>query len=248
MNWISNQNQNIAYDRQRSEAGSLAKSFMANVFLWMFFGLAVTAVISYLFASDPALSSYLYQQTQYGTRVTTLGWIVFLAPLGFVFLMSFGFQKLSANTLTILFAVFAIVMGMSLSSIFMAYEIGSIYTTFFVTAGMFGVMAILGYTTKTDLTKLGSILYMALIGLIIAMVVNFFMNSSTLDYIISFIGVIVFTGLTAYDVQALKRIGMGLEYTDYNSTRKLVILGALRLYLDFINLFLFLLRFLGNRK
>ncbi len=100
--------------------------------------MAVTAVMSYLFASDPTLRSYLYQTSQYGTRVTTLGWIVFLAPLGFVFLMSLGFQKLSATALTILFAVFAILMGMSLSSIFLAYELGSIYTTFFVTAGMFG--------------------------------------------------------------------------------------------------------------
>ena len=158
-----------------------------------------------------------------------------------------GFQKFSSGTLTLIFGAFSIVMGMSLSFILLVYTASSIFQTFAVTAGMFGVMAFVGYTTKTDLTKFGSLMMMGLIGIIIASVVNMFLHSGTMDYIISFIGVLVFTGLTAYDVQVLKRIGAGVEYGT-ESTKKLMIMGALRLYLDLINLFLFLLRFLGNRR
>lgn len=229
--------------QQRIETASIANTFLANVFLWMFLALTITAAVAYWFASSPNLIGMLYTET----GMSMLGWIVVLSPLGFVLLMSAGFQKLSAGTLTLLFIVFAVLLGMSFSSIFLIYDMGSITKTFFITAGMFGLMAIVGYTTKTDLTKFGSLMMMGLFGIIIAMVVNFFLNSQRLDYIISIIGVLVFTGLTAYDVQKLKRIGAGQEY-DYNSTRKLVILGALRLYLDFINLFLFLLRIFGSRR
>ncbi len=138
-------------------------------------------------------------------------------------------------------------MGASLSFVFLAYTGASIAKTFVITSAMFGFMALLGYTTKTDLTKFGSIMIMGLVGIIIASVVNMFMQSPMMDYIISFIGVLVFTGLTAYDVQKLKRIGAGVD-TESESARKLTIYGALTLYLDFINLFLFLLRFFGNRK
>ena len=138
-------------------------------------------------------------------------------------------------------------MGMSMSTIFIRYSLGSIYSTFFITSGTFTVMAFLGYTTKTDLTKMGSILMMGVIGIIIAMVVNMFMQSEMMGYIISGIGVLIFTGLTAYDVQKLKRIGSGVEFGT-EETSKLAIMGALNLYLDFINLFLFLLRFMGDRK
>ena len=138
-------------------------------------------------------------------------------------------------------------MGISLSFIFLAYTGASIAKTFLITSGMFGSMAVLGYTTKTDLTKFGSLMYMGLIGIIIASVVNMFMGSSTLDYIISFGGVLIFTGLTAYDVQKLKRLGSQMT-TEDETTRKFTIMGALTLYLDFINLFLFLLRLFGSRK
>lgn len=138
-------------------------------------------------------------------------------------------------------------MGMSLSFIFLIYTLPSIAKTFVITAAMFGTMGVLGYTTKTDLTKFGSIMMMGLVGLIIASVVNMFMRSETMDYIISFIGVLVFTGLTAYDVQKLKRIGNSISM-DTEAARKLTIMGALTLYLYFINLFLFLLRFFGGRK
>jgi len=148
-----------------------------------------------------------------------------------------------------LFIAFSVLMGMSLSFILLVYTSASVYKTFAIASGMFGVMAVLGYTTKTDLTKFGSIMIMGLIGIMIAMLVNVFMQSSTMEYVISILGVLIFTGLTAYDVQKLKRIGagIGVQMADPNA-RKLSILGALTLYLDFINLFLFLLRFMGDRK
>src|SRR5206468_3471053 len=140
------------------------------------------------------------------------GYVVMFAPIGFVLLMSLGFQRLSSTALIALFLVYAVIMGMSLSFIFLVYTHGSIFQTFGIAAAMFGLMAALGYTTNTDLTKFGSILLMGLVGIIIASVVNMFMHSSQMNYIISFLGVLIFTGLTAYDVQKLKRIGAGVEH------------------------------------
>ena len=225
---------------------AVAKSFMTQVFGWMFAAMVVTALTAYWFASSPELIKSLRNVETGG--LTGLGWVVTFAPLGFVLLMSFGFQRLSAAILTLLFISFSVLMGMSLSFILLAYTGASVFKTFAVTAVMFGVMALTGYTTKTDLTRFGSIMMMGLVGLVIAMIVNFFMNSAMVDYIISIIGVLIFTGLTAYDVQRLKRIGAGVGEYGNENTRKLSILGALTLYLDFINLFLFLLRFLGDRK
>ena len=230
--------------QQPAQTGTLAKSFMANVFLWMTVAMAVTAVTAFWFAATPSLLGSL---VSFETgRMSMLGWIVTLAPLGFVLLMSFGYQKLSPAILTLLFLGFSILMGMSLSFVLLIYTAASVYKTFAIAAGMFGIMAVTGYTTKTDLTKFGSFMMMGLIGIVIAMVVNMFLRSSTLEYIISIIGVLVFTGLTAYDVQKLKRIGT--TEMDQANTRKMSIMGALTLYLDFINLFLFLLRFLGDRR
>lgn len=241
---IPQKNQNYYnISANQTESIAAAKTFISNVFSWMFLGLLATAGTAYFFSGSDSLMSLLVSPT----GMTMLGWIVMLSPLGFVLIMSFGFNKLSAGTLTLLFIVFSILMGMSLSFIFLAYTIGSITTTFAVTSGMFGVMALLGYTTKTDLTKFGSILIMGLVGIIIASFVNWFVGSSQLDYIISFIGVLIFTGLTAYDVQKLKRIGNSVDMAG-ETAHKLTILGAVTLYLDFINLFLFLLRFLGNRR
>ncbi len=224
-------------------AVSVAKTYLAGVFGWMFLALGITAITSWLFASSPELLSSMYTKT----GMTIFGWIIMLAPLGFVIWMSARFNKMSASTLALLYVVYAILMGMSLSFVFLAFTGASIATTFMITAGMFGFMAVLGYTTKTDLTKFGSILFMGLIGIIIAMVVNMFMHSSGMGYIISFLGVLIFTGLTAYDVQKLKRIGAGMV-EGAEGTRKMTIMGALTLYLDFILLFLFLLRFFGNRQ
>jgi hypothetical protein len=231
--------------QQEVNTGAIAKTFMSQVFLWMALAMVVTAVTAYLFATSAELiGSLINFQTG---KMTGLGWVVMLAPIGFVLLMSMGFQRLSPAIMTLLFIAFSILMGMSLSFVLLIYTAASVYKTFAVASAMFGVMAILGYTTKTDLTRFGSIMMMGLIGIVIAMVINIFLQSSTMDYIISIIGVLVFTGLTAYDVQKLKRIGAGMGTGDVD-TRKMSIMGALTLYLDFINLFLFLLRFLGDSK
>ena len=224
---------------------SSTRTFISGVFTWMFLALTVTAITAYLFASNPQLMSLLISES--GKGMSTLGYIVMFAPLGFVLAMGMGFARFSSALITLLFAVFAVLMGMSLSFIFLAYTLGSIYFTFAIAAGMFGFMAVIGYTTKTDLTNFGSLMMMGLVGIIIASIVNWFVGSSMMGYIISIIGVLVFTGLTAYDVQKLKRIGEGAVY-GAESTKKLMIMGALTLYLDFINLFLFLLRLMGNRK
>lgn len=226
------------------QEASMSKSFLANVFSYMTAGLAITGIIAYLFGTDMTYLSYLLN-LETGSH-TILGYIVMFAPLGFVLLMGAAFRRMSSVGLLLSFLAFSVIMGMSLSYIFLIYTSAAIYKTFFITAATFGLMAFVGKTTSTDLSKFGSYLYMALIGLIIAMVINFFVGSSSMDYIISGAGVLIFTGLTAYDVQKLKRIGAGVEYGSEEAS-KLAIWGALDLYLDFINLFLFLLRFLGNR-
>lgn len=226
-----------------SKSGTLAKSFVSNVMTYMAAALAISGVMAYWFGTNENLIQYLF--TEAGT-LSPLGWIAMLAPFGLVLLMGFGFNRLSKTALLTVFIIYSVLMGISLSFIFLAYTASSIYSTFFITAGTFGLMAFLGYTTKTDLTKMGSILYMALIGLILAMVVNWFMKSAAMEYIISGIGVILFTGLTAYDMQKIKNMGMMVDVHTENGN-KLALMGALNLYLDFVNLFLFLLRFLGNR-
>lgn len=226
----------------------LSNSFVANVFMWMFGALGITALTAYLFGTDISLISMMFSEKADGSvSMNILGWIVMLAPLAIVLVMSFGMEKMKASTMVFLFVVYSVLMGMSLSFIFLAYTSASIFKTFIITAGMFGIMAVVGYTTNTDLTKLGSILLMALIGVIIASLVNMFMGSESLDYIISIAGVVIFTGLTAYDVQKIKQIGMtGVEHND--TMAKISVFAALNLYLDFINLFLYLLRFFGKQK
>lgn len=221
---------------------TMTKSFMANVFSFMFMGLLITGFISWYFAHAGLVQQYLITES----GATPLYYLAAFGPLGFVFAMSLGFNKLSAPSMLILFVAFASLMGISLSTIFLSYSGADISTAFFSASSVFALMAVVGYTTTTDLTKLGNILYIGLIGIVIAMVVNFFMQSGFMSYVISVIGVIIFTGLTAYDVQRLKRIGEGAEIGTA-STRKLAIYGALNLYLDFINLFLFLLRLFGGR-
>ncbi|NPA35563.1 MAG: Bax inhibitor-1/YccA family protein [Chlorobi bacterium] len=227
----------------RADYGTVSTTFISGVFSWMTMGLALTALTAYYFASNLSLMSLLV--TPQGS-MSIFGWVVMLAPLAFVMLMSFRLQRLSSVSLKLMFVAFSVIMGISLSFIFLAYTSASIFKTFVVTAGMFGTMAIIGYTTKTDLSRLGPMLMMGVIGLVIASLVNIFTHSATFDYIISFIGVFIFTGLTAYDMQKIKRIGEG-GFGEENMA-KLKIMGALSLYLDFINLFLFLLRFLGNRR
>jgi FtsH-binding integral membrane protein len=240
MNFINQQDQTQTF---KGDA-TIVKNFMSNVFSWMGIAMAITALTAYFFANDASLMRLLVSETG---GMSILGWVVMLAPLGLVLWLSRGFQRMSYGTLVIIFGIFSILMGMSLSFILLAYTGASVAQTFVTTAMMFGIMAIVGFTTKTDLTKFGSILIMALIGIIIASIINMFLGSGMMDYIISFIGVLIFTGLIAYDVQKLKRIGSGLMYQNQDAN-KLAIMGALSLYLDFINLFLFLLRFMGNRR
>lgn len=219
-------------------------SLLRTVFTYMAAGLAITGALAYWFGNSVELLSYLIN---FETRShTILGWIVMLAPLGFVLLISGMYRRLSALAMSGLFVAFSAIMGISLSYIFLFYEIGAIYKTFLITAGTFGVMAFAGYTTKQDLSKMGSILMMALVGIIIASIANFFFKSGQLDYIISILGVLVFTGLTAWDVQKIKRIQE--ENPEAAADGKLAIMGALTLYLDFINLFLFLLRIFGGNR
>ncbi len=239
-NWSFNSIQQASSDTQ-----PIAKTFIASVFSWMGIALAISAVTAYVFGNDMSYLSYLIN-TETG-KLSGMGYFVMFAPIGFVLLMSFGFQRLSAMALTGLFLVYSVIMGMSLSFVFLAYTSASVYIIFSVSAVMFGFMALVGYTTNTDLTKMGSLLMMALVGIIIAAVVNMFLRSDSMSYIISFISVIVFTGLTAYDVQKLKGIGATAE-AGSEATAKMSIMGALTLYLDFINLFLALMRLFGSRR
>jgi FtsH-binding integral membrane protein len=225
------------------DSKDLTKSFVSNVFSLMFTALIISGLSAVWFATDSMKSIIIDPVSK---SLTIFGWIATLAPLGLVFLVGARFQKLSAKTLLGIFLVYSTLTGISLSTIFSIYTTSSIASTFFISAITFGVMAITGYTTKTDLTKMGSFLYMALVGVIIASLINWFMQSSQLHYIISVVGVLIFTGLTAYDVQKIKNIGSQVHQGS-ETAQKLMIMGALTLYLDFINLFLMLLRLLGNR-
>jgi len=243
---MDNNNMNFNLSNQPGLAGTTqTRSFLSSVFSWMGIALAISAVTAYVFGTDMSYMSYLINTEK--DELSTMGYVVMFAPLGLVLLMGMGVNKLSATAMTGVFLLYSIIMGMSLSFIFLAYTQSAIYQVFFIAAAMFGTMALVGYTTKTDLTKMGSLLIMALIGIVIASLVNMFMKSDSLGYIISFIAVIVFTGLTAYDVQKLKNIGNTIE-GGTEATAKMSILGALTLYLDFINLFLALLRIFGGRR
>ena len=220
---------------------AVSKSFVSNVFAYMALALAISGALAYLFGTTDLILSLVTR-----SGMTPLGWVVMFAPFAFILAMNFGFNKMSFTTLLAVFLGYAAVMGISLSFIFLVYDFGVITKVFFITAGLFGAMAFIGYTTKTDLTKFGGILMMAVIGIVIASVVNMFMKSSQMDYIISCVGVLVFTGLTAYDVQKIKRIGAGVEFGTAEAS-KLALMGALNLYLDFVNLFMFLLRVFARR-
>ncbi|WP_419700556.1 Bax inhibitor-1/YccA family protein [Mucilaginibacter sp. NFX135] len=222
-----------------------SRKFIANVFLWMFVALGLSAVCAFLFSQNQALLNMLIDPAT--GRNTGLGTITMFAPLAFVLIISFGFNRLSYGVLAFLFIAFSAIMGISLSYILLVFTAGSVLGVFITTSVVFGVMAIAGYTTNTDLTKYGPILMMGLIGIIVASLLNMFMHSSGLDYVISYVGVAVFVGLTAYDVQKLKRIGAGLEYGDASAS-KMALMGGLTLYLDFINLFLMILRLFGRRR
>lgn len=211
---------------------------MKRVYVKMFLGLLVTAFVSLWCVQTPAVISF------FATHSWSM-WVLIAVELGMVFAISGGINRLSSSTATLLFFLFAVVNGLMLFPIFFAYTSTSIAKTFFITAGVFGAMSVYGYFTSQDLTKIGSFLIMALFGLIICVVVNMFLKSSTMEWIISFAGVIIFIGLTAWDTQQIKRMAL-MAPTD--TVSKLATLGALSLYLDFINLFLYLLRIFGSNR
>jgi len=243
---MENNDFNYQYkDVMQLDESSSSRRFIANVFLWMFVALGISAAIAYLFATNQQYADLLRNPVT--LRSTGLGTIVTFAPIAFVMAMSFGINKLSAPVLTILFILFAVLMGASLSFVLFLYTASSVVGVFITASAVFGIMAVAGYTTDQDLTKFGSLMVMGLIGMIIATFVNMWIQSPGMSKAISYIGVAVFIGLTAYDVQKLKRIGAGLEL-GMADAKKMAIMGALTLYLDFINLFLSLLRIFGGRR
>ncbi|MEP6784338.1 MAG: Bax inhibitor-1/YccA family protein [Sphingomonadales bacterium] len=213
------------------------RSYMLSVYNYMASGVLLTGIVAMLFA-----------QSGYAAQVlnTPLRWVIMLAPLGFVMVLSFGINKLSTSAAQGLYWAFAVVMGLSLSSIFLVYTGTSIATTFFATAAAFAGLSLYGYTTKRDLSAFGTFLIMGVVGLIVAMVINIFVQSTALQLAISFIGVLLFAGLTAYDTQKIKSMYYYVAGSDMMG--KSVIMGALTLYLDFINMFTFLLQFMGDRR
>jgi len=209
-----------------------------RVYVWMCAALFITAGTAYRVSNSEELLRIIFS-----SKMSFFG--IIIAQFAIVWFLSARIKTLSFTTATILFALYSVLMGVTMSCIFLAYTQSSIASTFFITAGTFAVMSIYGFTTKKDLTSWGNLLFMALVGLIIAMAVNFFMKSTMMDLVISCIGVLIFVGLTAYDTQKIKAL-MNQENTEEN--QKMAIIGSLMLYLDFINLFLFLLRIFGRRR
>lgn len=215
--------------------------FLRGVYNWMSLGLGLTALVAYTVATTPAIRDTLFSNT-----FLFIGLII--AQFGLVLGISGAVHRMSAGTATGLFLLYSALNGATLSAILLVYPMASIFKAFVVCTGMFAAMSVYGATTKKDLTAWGSFLFMGLIGIIIASIVNIFMASSALDFIISGVGVLIFTGLTAYDTQKLKEMGESAPMDDTLAVRRGTILGALTLYLDFINLFLFLLRFFGGSR
>lgn len=227
----------ILYRNDASEAE--CNAMLRKVYLWMCAALVITGLVAFYVANSQMILRTIFSSQW-------IFWALIIGEFALVIGLSAAINKLSATVATLMFILYSLLNGVLLSSIFFAYKMGSIATTFFVTAGTFGAMAIYGSVTKKDLTKLGSLLYMALFGLILAGLVNLFLKNTILDFVISGIGVLMFVGITAYDAQKIKNLLYGS--LEDESTNKLAVLGALSLYLDFINLFLYLLRFLGRRK
>ena len=238
------------FDRMVNEAeGTYTRSYspsttlpvlMRKVYTWMALALVITGITAYGVATTPSLIMAIANNS-------ILFWGLVIAEFGLVIGISNMIHKLSLTTATLLFILYSVINGATLSFIFLLYTMSSISTVFFITAGTFAVMALIGYTTKIDLSKMGNILYMAVIGLVIATVVNMFVHSSGFQLIISYVGVLVFVGLTAYDTQKIKLM-LNEQSSANESAQKLALLGALSLYLDFVNLFLYLLRIFGDRR
>jgi hypothetical protein len=241
-----------AADAAAVDAG--LRSYMLRVYNWMASGLLLTGIVAYVVASTPELQQLFWSvgRTASGARVvspTILGWVAMLSPLAFILVFSFGINRMSKGTAQALFWLFATAMGASLSLVFLRYTGQSIATTFFITASMFAGISLYGYTTKADLTRMGSFMMMGLIGIIIASIVNIFIGSGALAFAISVIGVVVFVGLTAYDTQRIKADYVAYAYAEgTDEAGKRSVMDALGLYLNFVNLFQLLLSLVGNRQ
>jgi FtsH-binding integral membrane protein len=218
------------------------RSYMLSVYNYMASGVLLTGIIALLFA--PYAQDVLISST--GRGMSALGWLVTLSPLGFVFAMSFGVNRMQTRTLQLLFWGFAAVMGLSMSTLFLVFTQTSIAQTFFATAAAYLGLSLYGYTTKRDLSGFGTFLIMGVVGILVAMLINLFLQSSAMQLAISAIGVLLFAGLTAYDTQRIKSMYSYVQGTEM--VGKTVVMGALTLYLDFINMFQFLLSFMGNRR
>ncbi len=219
------------------------RSYMLAVYNYMASGILLTGIVALLVANVPDVRAVFFAETG---APTLSGWIAVFAPLILVFALSFGVNRFSQGTIRSLFWVYALLMGVSLSTVLLTYTGVSVARTFFATAAAFAGLSLWGYTTKKDLSAFGTFLIMGVVGLLIAMVINMFLRSSTMDLIVSAVGVLLFAGLTAYDTQKIKNIYSQVADTEFRG--KAVVMGALTLYLDFINLFLFLLRFTGDRR
>lgn len=235
---INPQRRSIQRDESFSQSVDLGlRSYMTRVYGHVSFGLFIVALVSYVASTNLEVMAFLHGGFQ---------WVIFLAMIGMAVYLPMRIQHMQSSTAQLLFLIFAFVEGLALSSIFLLYTGASIARVFFISATMFGATSLYGYVTKNDLTKMGSFLFMALIGMVIASVVNIFLHSTGLQLVLSFVGVILFTGLTAYDTQRIKNIY--LEQDSLDVTEKKAVLGAFALFLDFINLFVSLLQLLGERK
>ncbi|MBL4862558.1 MAG: Bax inhibitor-1/YccA family protein [Crocinitomicaceae bacterium] len=235
---------NILDQQHDGYSKEITRDFFKNVYAFMFGALAISGIIAYTAGTPEVFVKYFLNAQQ--TGLSPLFYVVAFAPVGLGLLIQMAYQRLSLGVLLFLFLVYSVLMGLSLSSVMLAYSGQDIALTFFVTAGAFGGMAVLGYTTKTDLTKFGSLMYMAFIGIFIAGIANMFIESSGLSFWIAVIGVFVFTGLTAYYMQKLKSTAQDQSLSEIDRS-KLALVGGLMLYILFVNLFLSLLRLMGGR-
>lgn len=231
-----NRNGSLSYS---TADGVDLQSIMRQVYTWMCLGMLLTTFVAYITVSTPLITL---------AANPTIMLFAIIAEFGMVLGISFGFNRISAGVAGTLFFAYAALNGFTLSVVLLAFSIGSVFLAFAATAALFGAMTIIGYTTKVDLSKMGTYLMMGVIGLIIAMVVNMFVSSGPLDTIISMAGVLIFTALTAYDTQRIGRMAAQMSTTGGESAAKFGIFGALKLYLDFINMFLFILRLVGRRR
>jgi len=240
----------VVRGRSAADAGVVdagLRAYMLRVYNYMLMGLALSGATAYLIANSQTAAALFFHQDGLGrVSPTILGFAALLSPFGFILALNFGIQRMSLGTVQMLFWAFSALMGVSLAPWLWVYTGGSVAHVFFITSATFGAMSLWGYTTKSDLTGMGTFLVMGLFGLIIAMLVNFFLQSAMMNWVLSVIGVLIFTGLTAFDTQRIKETYVA-SY-DGTTAGKMAVRGALSLYLDFLNLFLFLLRLLGNRR